>query len=424
MLLSTAATAQVDPVVAQAMSDLAAGKADAAYRALAPLAAERAGEPDFDFTLGLAAADSGRPAEAIVALQRVLAVQPDNAKARAELARAYALGGDIDTARSQFDTVVQDPSLPDPVRQRFDRIVRDYDRQIAGGGTDVSGFLDASAGWDSNINTATDLTQITIPLFAAFGPGALGPGSRATDKGYYEVTGGVSVVSAISRQTRVFGSVLGNWHDNIDSAPFDQAAATGTAGLAHTLADRSVVSVSGQFQQFWLGGNSFRQAGGVIAQYTIPQKGGAALSFSGQFFRLNYDNDPLRDANRYAGAVSYAGRDFIATVSAGHDETRRAAGDHLSNTFGRLSLGSEYALGGKIAFVAGVSGELRGYDAPDPLFLLKRQDQQIDASIGLKIRLSDNLYARPRVTYTRNWSNIALYDYDRFTGGVGIRLEF
>src|SRR3546814_5730431 len=72
----------------------------------------------------------------------------------------------IDTARAQFDTVVQDPSLPDPVRQRFDRLVRNFDKQIAGGGTDISGFADASIGWDSNINAATDLSQITIPLFA------------------------------------------------------------------------------------------------------------------------------------------------------------------------------------------------------------------------------------------------------------------
>ena len=42
--------------------------------------------------------------------------------ARAEIARVYALSGDVDTARAQFDTVLQDPSLPDPVRQRFTRM--------------------------------------------------------------------------------------------------------------------------------------------------------------------------------------------------------------------------------------------------------------------------------------------------------------
>ena len=60
-------------------------------------------------------------------------------------------------------------ALPGIGCQRFDRLVRDYDRQIAGGGMHVSGFLDLSGGWDSNITTATDPTQITIPLFAGLG---------------------------------------------------------------------------------------------------------------------------------------------------------------------------------------------------------------------------------------------------------------
>src|SRR3546814_15830859 len=111
--------------------------------------AERAGDPDFDYIYGLAAADSGKPAEAIIAFQRVLAVQPDNALARAELARAHALAGDIDTARAHFDPVVQDPSLPDPVRQRFDRLVLTFANQIPGGGTQLYSLPDASHGWDS-----------------------------------------------------------------------------------------------------------------------------------------------------------------------------------------------------------------------------------------------------------------------------------
>src|SRR3546814_11090894 len=88
----------------------------------------------------MAALDAGRYGEAVIALQRVLAVQPNNAPARAELARAYALAGDIDTARAEFATVVDDPSLPDPVRQRFTGFVRQFDKQISGGGPDVSGF--------------------------------------------------------------------------------------------------------------------------------------------------------------------------------------------------------------------------------------------------------------------------------------------
>jgi len=52
--------------------------------------------------LGLAAVDSGHVPDAILAFQRVLAITPGQAQARAELACAYALSGDIETARFEF----------------------------------------------------------------------------------------------------------------------------------------------------------------------------------------------------------------------------------------------------------------------------------------------------------------------------------
>ncbi|MGV8928844.1 MAG: tetratricopeptide repeat protein [Brevundimonas sp.] len=423
VIAGTPAQAQVDETVGAAMAELAAGNAEAAYRRLAPLASQRAGTPDYDYALGLAAADSGRPAEAIVALQRVLSMQPENAQARAELARAYALAGDIDTARQEFDTVVQDPTIPDPVRQRFDRLVRDYGRQITGG-SDVSGFADVSTGFDSNVNSATDLTQITIPLFAAFGPGVLGAGARAQDDGYLEANVGVSGVTAVSRQARVFGSVLGNLRDNFDSDAFDQLALTGTAGGAYTLANRDVVSASGQVQNFWLSGSSFRQSYGGVAQYTHRLMDGRAMSLSGEYFRLEYDGDPLRDADRYAGSISFIGRTFVASATLGHEETRREAGDHLSHDFARASVGFEVPMGNRYAVIGGLSAQARAYDRDDPLFLVEREDEQVDASVGLKFRLTEALYLRPRLTYTRNWSNVALYDFERVTASVGLRVEF
>lgn len=422
--LTSPAHAVIDRPVKQALSLQNQGRSGEAYALLLPLMSQRAGDADYDYALGLAAADSGRPAEAIIAFQRILAAQPGNAKARAELARAYALAGDIDTARAQFDTVVQDPSLPDPVRQRFTRLVRDYDKQISGGGTSISGFADVTAGYDSNINAATDDTNVTIPLFAAFGPGQLGANARETDARFYDISGGVSAVHGISRQTRLFGSVLGTWRDNIDSAPFDQGSLTGTVGASHTLADRNTLSLSLQTQQFWLGQESFRQSYGVIGQYTRRLASGKALSASAEYFRLDNDIDPLRDANRYGVGVSYAGRDLIASVTAGHEETRQQAGDHLSFTYVRANIGYEKLLSKKMSVVVGLNGQIRRHDQDDPLFLVEREDEQVDASIGMRFRVTDSIILRPRVGYTRNFSNIALNDYDRFTASVGARVEF
>ena len=425
-LLATAAPGFAqgeDPLVA-ARAAQAAGQAGRAYELLGPLADTRAGDPEFDYALGLAAIDSRRPSEAIVALQRVLAVQPNNGPARAELARAYAAIGDIDTARAEFDTVVGDPSIPDPVRQRFTRLVRDFDRQIAGGADELTGFFDVEGGWDSNINAATDQTSILLPAFAFLGPAALNGAAVERDEPFVQVQGGLSGSTAIRRQTRAFGSVLGNWREHLRSSFVDQLSGIVTTGVAHTLASRDVLSLAGQAQVFLLDGEGYQSSVGAVGRYTKRLTDGAALSLSAQYFRLNYDNQPLRDADRFAGSVVYTGRTIYAGAGGGREDTRRAGAEHFSFTFANGQVGAEMPVSARVSVQGGASVEYRDHDGADPLFLTGREDVRLDLSLGLRVLLAEHVSVRPRVTYTRNESNLALYDYGRWTAGIGLRFEF
>ena len=418
--ITLAATLAAAPALAQ---DTAA-TAEENYRALSAEVPARAGDPAFDYALGIAALDTGRYGEAIIALQRVLALQPANAAARAELARAYALAGDIDTARAQFATVVDDPSLPDPVRQRFTGFVRQFDKQMAGGGSDISGFVDARFGHDSNINSATELNSIVIPLFSFLGPGQLGGAAVAQSDEFYDITAGISGVTALGRQDRVFASLLGNWRDNLTTSLFDQAALTATAGYAHSFANQDVISISGQVQEFWLDRSSFRTSAGVTAQYTKPLSRGRAVTASAQWSRLDFAGDPLRDADRYAASLGLVGKRFIATLTGGTEQTRRQAGDHLSFDFVAVNLGAEVPVAKRVAAVGGIAFDLRRHGAADPLFLTERKDERLDLTAGLKVAVTDRLFLQPIATYSRNWSNIALFDFERWTVSVGARFEF
>ena len=422
--IAPAVHAEVDGNVSQALALTKAGHGAEAYALLVPELAKRASDVDFNYVYGLAALDSGHVADAILAFQRVLAIQPGNAEARAEIARAYALSGDVDTARAQFDTVLQDPSLPDPVRQRFTQLVQNYSKTISGSNSNLTGYVDASTGYDTNTNTATSLQSVVIPLFASFGPGALAGNARAQHDGYSELQAGVSGVLGVGRSDRVFASGLGSYHGNFASRAFNQGNATATAGFAHSFANRDTLSLSGQAQQFWLGTNSYRQAYGAIGQYTHMLAGGRALSYSAQFFRLHYDNQPLLNANRYALGASYADRKFVVSGSGGLEKTLQAAGNAQSNYFADGSVSTELALTKKLAFVGGIGFDLRRYDERDVLFLVKRHDTRIDASAGLKLLVSQHISLRPRATYTRNFSNIAIYDFERFTASLGLRFEF
>ena len=87
-------------------------------------------------------------------------------------------------------------------------------------------------------------------------------------------------------------------------------------------------------------------------------------------------------------------------------------------------VGAELPLTERLAAVVGAAVDMRRYDAPDALFLTKRNDERLDVSAGLKFALIDNLFFQPRATWTRNWSNIPLYDFDRWTVSAGVRFEF
>jgi tetratricopeptide (TPR) repeat protein len=78
VLLCASLGAAADAVTDRAKALLQRNDAQAAYKLLLPLEAQRAGDPEYDYLLGIAAIDAGDPERAIFALERVLAVQPDN----------------------------------------------------------------------------------------------------------------------------------------------------------------------------------------------------------------------------------------------------------------------------------------------------------------------------------------------------------
>jgi Flp pilus assembly protein TadD len=70
--------AYADALTDQAKALLEAGKPGEAYTLLAAQESARAGEPGFDFLLGLAALDIGQNTRAVFALERVLALEPNS----------------------------------------------------------------------------------------------------------------------------------------------------------------------------------------------------------------------------------------------------------------------------------------------------------------------------------------------------------
>ncbi len=104
-----------DALLDEAARLIKADHALQAYALLSEQARDEAGRPAFDLLLGIAALDGGRPTQAVFALGRVLAVQPDNVRARTELARAYFDMGENEASKEEFSRIDREAMPAAPV---------------------------------------------------------------------------------------------------------------------------------------------------------------------------------------------------------------------------------------------------------------------------------------------------------------------
>lgn len=93
--------------LSRARGALRAGHAAGAERALRALEAERPGELECLWLLGVALLDQGKTAESIALLERVLERAADHAEARVDLARAYRRAGRTAQARTEVRRVLE-----------------------------------------------------------------------------------------------------------------------------------------------------------------------------------------------------------------------------------------------------------------------------------------------------------------------------
>ena len=226
--------ALADEVLDEARELLGRQQAGAAYDLLSPLEGDRSGDPDFDYLLGIAALDAGLATQAIFALERVLAVDPTHDLARAAIAHAYLIVGERETARQEFETVQKVKDIPEAAQETFNKILALMDQaRVEEDRTTISGYVDMSIGYDSNINSATDESQVPFPILAQFIPGTvltLTGNTRERDHSFANLAAAVNVSHPVAEGWRLIGGARG--YNRITAAPFSTRDAYAYAGTS------------------------------------------------------------------------------------------------------------------------------------------------------------------------------------------------
>ena len=168
--------------------------------------ADFAGDPDFDYRLGVSALESGQPALAQQVLERVVLVKPDFAGAWIDLALAHARLGEIPTALQIVEHVESSFNVPVPLHEQLTRLRAELHR-LAEPRSRIAdmlmaerrGYLQLTAGRDSNANLglATSVLSLT-PVGQPPIQMEVAPGSRARPDTFVQMRGNL-------QQTLQFG---------------------------------------------------------------------------------------------------------------------------------------------------------------------------------------------------------------------------
>ncbi len=403
------------------------GKAGEAFELLAPLEEQRSGDMEFDYLLGVSANDSGHPGRAVFALERVLAINPKNSLARAEIARSYYLLGEHQTARQEFNSVLGE-NPPEQVNQTINQYLSAIDKAVSDR-TRFSGYLEFALGHDSNVNAASSGQQVAVPAFGGLIFSLNSSATKHSDN-FSQFGGGINFTHPFSSNLSLFGGVSAYQHLNSKFDQFDTSAIDANIGASYKR-NHELFTVSAQSNDFSLNSEGYRHAYGVTGQWQHTIDNSNQVSAFVQASRLDYRSQPLRDVDRYVAGVGFGhafSGDYLPVLFlsayVGTEDEQKSNVPWLGHDLYGLRAGGQLTINPKTVLYGAASYEHRDYGGTEPLWLVSRTDRQFDASIGAKYTPAANWSIRPQLSYTRNDSNVPINDYNRYMFSVTVRRDF
>lgn len=407
------------------------GKAAEAYALLEPFEFEQSGNIKFDYLLGIAALDSGKPDKATIAFERVLAVDPNFAGARVDMGRAYFALGDFTRARTEFETVLtQNP--PAAARVTIDNYLAAIEKQESAKKTKTTGYFEATAGHDTNVNFATSQSQIAVPALGNLIFTLNQTGVKAPDD-YLGFALGGEVNHQVNPTLGLYAGADVRSRSNSTQDRFDSTSLDARAGIAMG-EGANVFRLGVLGGKFELDGKNNRDTTGVSAEWRHQINPANQLSAFGQYARYRFES--AISANNFDQTTIGAnwlhiindGKGLVSASLFTGDENAPERADG-GKRFSGLRLGGQVQLNEKTELFAGLGAQLSKYQLANAAFSsptesLTRDDKQYDANLGLNWHYDKAWTVRPQISHIRNNSNIVIYKFDRTDVSITIRRDF
>lgn len=405
------------------------GKAEDAWKMLSPSEFDLAGREDFDYLLGVAALDSGRADRATLVFERVLAVNPDHAAARLDMARAYFALGDYQRAQREFEQVRRHEKTPPSAKLTIERYLAAIEERTPGRGTRLTGYAEAVLGRDSNLNAATSSGSVFVPLFnTRF---TLGPNSVKASDTFLVVGGGAELMHTAGGGFSLFAGadLRQRMHRNWDA--YDNRSADFRAGF-QVVHDKNTFRLTVGRNEYELDNSSYRRIGSLGFELRHAADGKTQIIAFGQASEIlylqnntqSYSSDQMLAGIGLVRSLEGSGNPVVfGSIFAGDDiaTQRRADGDRGING---MRAGIQRSLRDDLDIYATLALQQSNYRKTNILFQETRRETQYDLSVGFNWRFRQDWLLKPLLTYTRSDSNFRIYDYGRYELSMTLRKDF
>lgn len=447
--LSNEARDSVPPVAEKVAADLTAPMAEArallrngqplaAYDALMKMEYEGSGDIEFDYLLGVAALEAGKPDKATLALERVLESNPNYAGARIDMGRAFMLLGDAVRAQEEF-TAVLELNPPDVVRERVEGFMAEMAQRAAVAKTNWSGFFGITLGRDSNVNNAPSNAEQFIPGFNTV---VLDPDSVETPSNYSALAGRIQVDHHLNDRFGVYAGLDLTLRRNFQAPQFDSAGGElrvgGTISLSnHELEFSLAVGKTyldpqpGRSNTF-LEHPLYRNLVGGTAQWRFNINDRNQLQTTLQYNRLRYLDEATSvfDSDQTVLGLNWfrafgANNQGVGFLGAylGKESDIHGNPSGEKDFFG-LRAGGQYGLTSKWAIFATMGLMSADFQRFQVIHRKTRDDKRYDLSLGMSYTLWESWSLRPQLSLTRQDSSIGLYEFNRKEISVALRRDW
>ena len=309
----------------------------------------------------------------------------------------------------------------------------------SGGKTRLSGYVEGTAGHDSNVNASTSQTQILVNAIP-IGPVTLAPANLAQQDSYHGGAAGAEVRHSLDAEWEVYAA--GDWRKRIYNTQnqFDATGLDARAGAAYAAkAERLRVNLLDGRND--LGGAHYYDTTGFNGEWRHAFSPANQANVFVQQAKYRYA-DPIMKPNDFdqqmAGAgwahVSVDGRSSLSgSVYGGTEKDVSTLITAATPTGGRADgvkrfsgfrIGAQTAIGEKTTLFAGGGVQAGNYDKVNPLFLVQRNDRFSDLTAGMNWNFAKRWTLRPQLNYSKNSSNIVIYGYVRRDVSLTVHRDF